>query len=121
MSQILAMAKRLQDAEATIAKFNRDGLENVRTSDESESLATSGLASSTRSNTPKPAAAESNDILGGFDEPPPSIVAPEKASVEDTPLSDLSLDEHGKASSHHFTMSRADNPDLLLWPDFSCP
>ncbi|CZR69962.1 related to pathway-specific regulatory protein [Phialocephala subalpina] len=93
MSQIIAMAKRLQEAEEIIANFKKDGLESSQVSSDS---VLDSLTRSSRCSTPRPAGGEHNDGFGDEIDVPKAMS--EKQPNGDPSLSDLSLDEHGKAS-----------------------
>lgn len=94
MSQIIAMAKRLQEAEETIANFKKGGGVSIKQSNGNISDTTSR---SSRTSTPRPVEGERNDDLeDGADV---TRATCEKQSNGDPSLSDLSLDEHGKVSS----------------------
>jgi hypothetical protein len=100
MTQILAMAKRLQEAEEVIANYNRQGSSAVSSSPDAGPSGHSpshGLASSSIPKQPSENS-DSNvlhtDNEGTYTSAEPTV----KETNSETLISDLSLDENGKAS-----------------------
>ncbi|KUJ07656.1 uncharacterized protein LY89DRAFT_631273 [Mollisia scopiformis] len=96
MSQIIAMAKRLQEAEDIIANLNGHRSTTSTQALGDDIVATSENASSTRTSTPKPSVAEDEHLPAEHTETQIDGITSYKTVPGDSLLSDLSLDEHGK-------------------------
>lgn len=106
MSQIVAMAKRLQEAEQTIIEL-RNALE-ARPSPEHQTPRMSDLTSNISGTSSEFAKAEL--VLGSQEgRLPRQARSPSKEPTSEELLSDLSLDEHGK-------VDRAPYPRNVRWP-----
>lgn len=97
MSQIIAMARRLQEAEETIAELKstiaarQPQLQHISASVDPTDISVVGEQSGGN-----PTPSSSLDIRHSFDRPQGR--SPSKEPLSGELLSDLSLDEHGKAS-----------------------
>jgi hypothetical protein len=113
MSQIIAMARRLQEAEETIAELKSaiaarpPQPQNVGASVDPTDIPVVGERSRGYA-----LPSSSLDIRHNFDRPPGR--SPSKEPLSEELLSDLSLDEHGKASIPGHSLSSALNTRLTI-------